>query len=49
MSAKMDLSLKFEVNDIRLVMKSKGFCLFWMVEHDYYLSGKFEMERVSKV
>ena len=39
MSAKMDLSLKVLGNDIRLVMNSGGFCVFWMVEHDYYLSG----------
>ena len=32
----------FEVcgNDIRLVMKAKGFVCFWMVEHDYYLRWK---------
>ena len=27
--------------DIRLVMKAKGFVCFWMVEHEYYLRGKF--------
>ena len=27
-------------NDIRLVMKAKGFVLFWMVEHDYFLRWK---------
>ena len=31
----MDLSLKFEVYDIRLVMKAKGLFFFWMFEHDY--------------
>ena len=36
----MDLSLKLMGNDIRLVMKTEGFCLFWMVEHDYYLGWK---------
>ena len=41
MSAKMDLSLKLLGNDIRLVMKAKGFVCFWMVEHDYYLRWKF--------
>ena len=29
--------LKLLGNDIRLVMKTEGFVLFWMVEHDYYL------------
>ena len=26
--------------DIRLVMKAKGFFVFWMVEHDYCLRWK---------
>ena len=39
-SAKMDLSLKFWGNNIRLVMKAKSFFLFWMVEHDYCLRWK---------
>ena len=45
MNLERDLSNKckdgfvFEVlcNDIRLVMKAKGFVFFWMVEHDYCL------------
>ena len=36
----MDLSLKFLGNDIRLVMKTEGFVLFWMVEHGYCLRWK---------
>ena len=27
--------------DIRLVMKAKGLFVFWMVEHENYLRGKF--------
>ena len=32
----------FEVcgNDIRLVMKAKGFVCFWMVEYEYYFKGE---------
>ena len=48
MNPERDLSNKykygfvFEVwgNDIRLVMKSKGFVCFWMIEHDYYFEEK---------
>ena len=40
----------FEVwgNDIRLVMKAKGFVLFWMVEHDYCLRWKVLNGKSSK-
>ena len=36
----MDLSLKVYGNDVRIVMKAKGFIYFWMVKHDYYLRWK---------
>ena len=36
----MDFVFEVWGNDIRLVMKAKGFFCFWMVEHDYCLRWK---------
>ena len=45
----MDLSLKFLGKNVRLVIKAKGFVLFWMVEHEMLLEGKVLSAKVSKV
>ena len=29
-------------------MKAKGLFVFWMVEHEYYLRGKFKMQNSFK-
>ena len=37
---KVGFVFKIWGNNIRLVMKAKGFVCFWMVEHEYYLRWK---------